>query len=413
MSNIKELLSPYKGLPKEIYVIFISRIINALGCFVMPLLTLILTQKIGVSTETAGFYISISGLLFIPASLLGGKIADVIGRKVVIVVFDLLAAIFYIACSFVEPSMKMMILIMLAGMCMCTAGPAHDSLLADLTTPENRKSAYSMSYMGWNIGFAVGPVLGGMLYIDHLPLVFLGDALTALISLCLITIFIKETIHTTKSEIKDETRKHERRVEGSIFKVLMKRPVLIYFALIAFGYNFVYSQWAFMLPMQASEIFKDAGARNYGLIAGFNGLVVMLFTPIVTKLTEKTGNIRGMVYGGVLYALGFGMLGVVKVLPLFFMCAFIFTIGEIILSININPFIFNYTPSSHRGRMSSILPMILGLGYTLGPMIMGKTLSFISIGAGWIILGAYAFLSSVLMYGLEVYEDRSKVDTAC
>nr|WP_279388099.1 MFS transporter [Tepidibacillus fermentans] len=52
---------------------------------------------------------------------------------------------------------------------------------ADVTTPENRNAAYSLSYMGWNIGFAIGPVIGGMFYKNHFPLVFIGDALTALL----------------------------------------------------------------------------------------------------------------------------------------------------------------------------------------------------------------------------------------
>jgi hypothetical protein len=31
MTALKKLLSPYRELPKEIYVIFISRVINAMG----------------------------------------------------------------------------------------------------------------------------------------------------------------------------------------------------------------------------------------------------------------------------------------------------------------------------------------------------------------------------------------------
>ncbi len=55
MSRIKDLLSPYRGLPKEIYVIFASRIVNAMGCFVMPLMTIIMTDRIGLSKEATGF----------------------------------------------------------------------------------------------------------------------------------------------------------------------------------------------------------------------------------------------------------------------------------------------------------------------------------------------------------------------
>ena len=406
MKKISALLNPYRGLPKEIYVIFASRIINAMGCFVMPLLTLILTEKIGLSKEMSGVYISASGLIFMPAAMIGGKLTDIIGRKKVIIIFNFLSAMLYIICGFMNPSINMIYVLMLASMSMVIAGLAHDALIADLTTPENRDGAYALSYMGWNIGFAIGPIIGGLLYENYLPLVFIGDAVTALISLGLIFIFIKETIHLTKQEVIEEGRNLETREEGTILSVLLKRPILIYFALCTFGYNFVYSQWSFMMPIHAKQNFLTLGAKYYGLMAGFNGLVVMLFTPLITKMSENTKHIRKMIYGGLLYAFGFGMLGILNTLPFFFVSVFIFTLGEIILSISITPFIANHTPMSHRGRMNAVLPIIFGMGYTLGPITMGKALGYISIELAWLLLGMVAIISSIFMYGLERYDEK-------
>lgn len=411
MNVINKLLAPYKGLPREIYVIFISRIVNAMGCFVMPLLTIILTEKIGLSTEAAGLYITISGFLYVPSSAIGGKLADTIGRKKIIIIFNILAAVFYIICGFMPPTIDMVYVLMAASACMSFAGPAHDSLIADLTTPENRTSAYALTYMGWNIGFAVGPAIGGILYSKNmLSLLFIGDAVTALLSLLLIVLFVKETIGRTREEIDDKNRELERREEGSVFKVLLRRPILIYFALICFGYNFTYSQWGFMLPMQLVEKFGTIGAKYNGLIASTNGLVVMFFTPLIVKLSEKTKIIRKMVYGGILYTVGFGMLGFLNTLPFFFVSVFIFTLGEIIMSIAATPFIANHTPASHRGRMNAVVPMILGAGYTLGPMGMGKILSYISIETGWAALGVFTLVTSGFMYLLERYDDRKNAE---
>ena len=404
MLNPTLLLSPYRGLPKEIYVIFVSRVINALGSFVMPLMTIILTQSVGLSKEIAGLYISGAGLLFLPASLLGGKLADGLGRKKVIAVFDGLAAVFYILAGFTTPSMQTVYLMMLAGVSMMAAGPAHDSLLADLTTPESRSGAYALSYMGWNMGFALGPVLGGVLYKNHLPLVFWGDALTALIGLSLVLLFVPETFRRAQTEVYGEERKLEQRVSGSIWSVLKQRKILIYFAFIVFGYNFAYAQSTFMLPMQVLEIYPEVGARYFGFLAGCNGLVVLLFTPVLTRLVEKTKSIRRMVYGGLLYALGFGMLGAVHTLSYFFLATFIFTLGEIILAISTAPFIANHTPASHRGRMSAVIPMIFGLGNTLGPAGMGKMLAYVSIENAWLMIGLSTLLFAVLMYRLEKWE---------
>lgn len=393
-------------MPKEIYIIFISRIVNAMGCFVMPLMTIIMTDRIGLSMEATGFYLSLNSMIYPLASMIGGKLADSYGRKGLIIVFDTMAALLYITCGFMEPSMSLIYVVLGASACMSVAGPAHDSLIADLTTPDNRAGAYALSYMGWNLGFALGPTLGGFLYRRYLPLVFIGDALTALMSISLIFFFIKETIGRTKEEITDSSRKLERREEGSIISVLLRRPILLYFSLIAFGYHFAYSQWNYLMPMHSMQNFGELGAQYFGWMASLNGLVVIIFTPILTKLTEHTKGMRKMVFGILLYAGGFGMLGILNLLPHFFLSVFVFTLGEILLSISVMPFIANHTPASHRGRMNAILPTIMGLGYAIGPMVMGKILKHTTIESAWFLVGGIALVSALFMLLLEKYDTR-------
>lgn len=407
MKRIRDLLSPYRGMPKEIYVIFISRIVNAMGCFVMPLMTIIMTDRIGLSMEATGFYLSLNSMIYPLASMIGGKLADSYGRKGLIIVFDTIAALLYMTCGFMEPSMSLIYVVLGASACMSIAGPAHDSLIADLTTPDNREGAYALSYMGWNLGFALGPTLGGFLYRRYLPLVFIGDALTALMSISLIFFFIKETIGRTREEITDESRKLERREEGSIISVLLRRPILLYFSLIAFGYHFAYSQWNYLMPMHSMQNFGQLGAQYFGWMASLNGLVVIIFTPILTKLTERTKGMRKMVFGILLYSAGFGMLGVLNLLPHFFLSVFIFTLGEILLSISVMPFIVNHTPASHRGRMNAVLPTIMGMGYAIGPMVMGKVLNHTTIESAWLLVGGIALVSALFMLLLERYDTRT------
>lgn len=408
--KLYSLIAQYKGLKKEVYIIFVSRIINALGCFVGPLMTLILTNKIGLSSEKAGFYIGLSGLIYIFPSILGGKLADTLGRKSVLLFFDALGAVFYIICGFINPSKVMIYLMIAAGACLAAAGPAHDSLIADLTTPKDRNKAFALNYMGWNIGFAVGPIIGGFLYQNHLRIVFIGDAFTTLISLLLILIFVKDTLHIAAEEITDEKRILERHEKGSIISVLMKRKILIYFALIIFGYNFSYSEWSFMMPMHASQNFGSGlGAKYYGFMASFNGLTVIFLTPIITKITEKIKNIKKTFIGGLFYAVGFGMLGILNSLIFFFVSVFIFTIGEIVLSTSVSPFIADHTPASHRGRMSAILPIIFGSGDMLGPMIMGNLLMTMSIEKGWLIVGFICLVSSLFMLLLQKYDEKCTI----
>jgi len=88
----------------------------------------------------------------------------------------------------------------------------------------------------------------------------------------------------------------------------------------------------------------------------------------------------------------------------FFMAVFLMTLGEIIVVISFTPFIINHTPASHRGRMNSVLPMLIGLGHTLSPYLMGSTLEYISIPKAWNLISILMIISIAGMYFLDQNE---------
>ena len=89
----RDVFQIYRGLPSSIYILFIVRIINALGAFVGPFLTMFLASKMGFSKEIIGLFIMANSFSTVPGSLIGGKICDIFGRKNVLVIFQTLAAL--------------------------------------------------------------------------------------------------------------------------------------------------------------------------------------------------------------------------------------------------------------------------------------------------------------------------------
>ena len=199
------ILSTYRGLPKEIYVLFIGRIINCIGSFVHPLMSLILTKKIGMSAAEAGMFVTTVAICQVPALIAGGKLVDNIGRKKVIVIFQTLGAVTLISCGLIPVSMTTTRLMILSSVFYSISSPAYDALNADLTTPENRKQSYSLIYMGINIGFSIGPLMAGFLFENYLPIIFIGDAITTLMALALIVKFIdEEKLKKNKENVHEE-----------------------------------------------------------------------------------------------------------------------------------------------------------------------------------------------------------------
>lgn len=397
---IKNYFKPYHGLPREIYVIFIARMINAMGVFVWPLLMILMDQELNMTPQESGFVMMIGGFMYTFSSLIGGKLTDTIGRKRVLVIFDSMAAVCYVACAFTPISMMTIYLILAAMFFYGLSDPAHGALIADLTNKDNRENAYSLTYLGFNLGFAIGPTIGGLLFSKKLFfLFFMGDAITALIAVILVLIYVPETIGRTKDD--ESFSELEKNVDGSIFSIILQRPVLIAFSFIMLGFNFVYQQWSFLMPLHASAEYGEGGAALYGFLASFNGLVVIFFTPYLTSKLEGNRNTWRIFIGGLFYLFGFGILGFIATRSAFFATVFLMTLGEIIVVISFTPFIINHTPASHRGRMNSVLPMIIGLGHTVSPYIMGTVLEYISIPKAWNLISIIMIVSLVGMYMLD------------
>lgn len=162
------------------------------------------------------------------------------------------------------------------------------------------------------------------------------------------------------------------------------------------GYSFAYSQLSFLLPIQFSRLFGSSGAAKYGLIAGMNGLIVIVFNPVLTLLLRKWPLARTIFLGGLLYAVGFGLCGLATSVPLFIPLCFVFTLGEIANAIGTMPLIMARTPASHRGRMSGFVQLMQGSGSTIGPLAAGSALAVLPIGIAWAAVGGIALAFSLL-----------------
>lgn len=409
-----KIFALYQGLPRSIYALFFAQIVNAMGHFVFPFLTLFLTQKLGYDSGVAGTMILLASTAFVPGSLIGGRLADKIGRKSVLITAQGLAAVALIPCAFLGTSPVIPWLIILSHMFSGAANPCHEAVTADITRSEQRKAAYSLLYLGHNIGFSVGPLIAGYLFTRSLPLLFLGDVATTFIALILVGIMVKESRPSEETIEESKTlSSDERAEEGSFFKVLLSRPFLLIFSVISLILSFVYAQFTFSLPLQLEEVFPEKGAIFYGTLMTVNALVVIFLTTIMLSLTRKIASLLTIVIAASLFAVGFGMIALIEVLPLFILSTVIWTTGEILQATNTNVYIANHTPISHRGRFNAILPIIMGAGFALGPMVMGWFIEENGVTAVWPLMFLLSLIAGTALLILYLVEKRRTAAKHC
>ena len=154
--------SQYRGLRRENYVLFFGRIVTNMGSMVWPMLTMILNQKLGMSAGNIAILTAVFGILMMPATLFGGKLADRLNKKNIIIVGDIVSVVCYILCGCVPLGMGTIVLMFVASLFQTIEGPAYNAIIADITSLEERDKAYSLLYWGANLGLVLSPTLSGL-----------------------------------------------------------------------------------------------------------------------------------------------------------------------------------------------------------------------------------------------------------
>jgi len=398
------LFSEYKGLRKEIYIIFYGRIVSSMGALIWPMLTLILKNKIGMDASSIAKLMLVMSIVGIPTMLLGGKLADRFSKRNIIVICDLFTIMAFMICGFIEIDMSFVYIFFIASIFQSMEMPSYDSIVADFTAPEDRAKAYSLNYLGSNIGLILAPTIGGFLFATNLNLAFLINGIMIALSTLLIFIFIKPNAKKVESE---NTNGHEANVEGiSTIKLLLERPVIIFFIVLMGLSMLVYSQFGYLIPLNYESLYGADGAKIYGTLVSVNGLVVIIFTPILTKLLKKWGDIGRIILGQLLIVGGLAMYIVIQgIIPMYYVAIVIFTFGEIINTISTQPYLTKRIPANFRGRINSFYMIFIMLFQSIAQVGVGELFDNYSISFTWSII---SIVGLVVVLGYTILRKADK-----
>ncbi len=182
---------------------------------------------------------------------------------------------------------------------------------------------------------------------------------------------------------------------GDVVAVLFKRPVLLLFSA-------AFIIYAFGLPIYISEIFKD-GAKYYGIIIRVNAIVVVVATLFLIEFMKKNKPLVNITIAGLLFAVVFGMIFFIKLFAFFIISIIIWTLGEIISTVNSNVLIANYSPISHQGRFNAVITFIGQAGFAISPLVFGRPIEVIGSRNIWPIMFLLSIVASIFMFGLYFY----------
>ncbi|MDY5882498.1 MFS transporter [Roseburia sp. 831b] len=349
--------SQYKGLRKENYILFLGRIVTNLGSMVWPVLTLILNQKLGMSATGVALVTIVSGILLLPAGLMGGRLADKYNKRNCIIICDLISIFFYIICAVIPLSYVTIALIIVAAACQSMEYPAYNALIADITYTKDRERAFSLQYLGANIGLIASPTIAGILFKNYLWLAFLISGIAIGVSTFLIFWQVRD-IEPVKEE-EAESSYQENRDGDSLIQVLKDHKVILLYIIGMGLYGAAYQQYGYLMPLDMGRLHGENGAVIFGSVSSLNCIVVVLFTPIFTKMFAKITHTKKNLLGQVMLLVGYAVfLLMLGHIPAYYVAITLFTFGEILTTIVNGPYLTARIPASHRGRMNGFMTVV-------------------------------------------------------
>lgn len=398
------LIKQYQGLRKEIYILAFGKVVTCLGSMVWPMMTLILSNKLGMSASNTATLLLVMNIIQIPCVMFAGYLADHYNKRNIIIICDLITVFCYLAISIMDMTMNTVILFFIAGLFAMMEHPAYDALIADLSYSKDRERAYSLTYLATNFGMILSPMIGGLLFAEHLKLSFFIDGSSTFISTILIFLFIKDVTPL----LEDSSESKEVTVKNNLFEILKGHHIIIFYLMCYIVIEFIYSQYLFLLPLNLERLYGNQGAMYYGMITSVNAVIVVAGIPILTMILKKVKDIDKILMSTVLFAIGLSMYIFIQgKVPFYFVSVIIFTIGEDINALGQQPYLTKRIPASHRGRIFSLQRTASAIFVAIAQKGIGVLIDNHSMNYMWILVSIISLIG-IIMVGILRYLDKKE-----
>jgi MFS family permease len=370
-------------LPRPVWLLEAGGVANAVGNGIaIPFLIIYLHEVRDFALGTAGLVVATlfgAGLLAGPVC---GRVVDRIGARSTLMGSLALMAAGYGGFPFVHHPWQAFGLALIAGIGNGGFAPSHSSLLAALTSREQRNVAYALHRATDNLGFGVGALAGGLIATTQVPSSF--NVLFALDAATFVA-FIVLLAFVPGPKLLPEAA----RAGGRYAEVLRDRSFVWLLVVIAVLVTAAYAQVSTVLPPYVKE-HASVSEAGIGVIFFVNTVVIVVAQLPVAKALEGRRRLRALALSGLLFvvasltivAAGLWLAHSAAVVAL---CGAIvvFSVAECIHGAMQNPLIADLAPEHLLGRYMALRTTSWQIGFLAGPAL-GSFLLARSPTALWI-----------------------------
>lgn len=279
-------------------------LINRSGSMVLPFLGVYMTGHLHFSIENTGIVLSFFGVGSVIGSWFGGMITDKIGEYRVQYLSLLMSVPLFCLIPLFSTEVGVAGIILAQSIVSETFRPANSVAITKYARPENITRAFSLNRMAVNLGFSIGPALGGILSAISYNFLFYSNALGALLAGLMYIWFFGKRNKLAKVKAKKVKEAIIIKKENSPYK---DGKFLIYCV-----FCMLFAICFFQLFSTLTIFYKDTAhlsQQNIGYILGYSGFLIVLLEMSFVQIAEKYFKLAfTMLLGTLLCGLSYAMM---------------------------------------------------------------------------------------------------------
>ncbi|WP_246946139.1 MFS transporter [Bacillus pinisoli] len=382
--------SNFNLLPVSLKILLLGVLLSHLAYYiVLPLLPIVLKVIKGLSIVEIGTVLAVSSFSYQGGSLLGGFLADKIGRRMIITVGALVKGIGLVGFALAGTYPLLLMVAVINGIGGGLNSPSTKAAIAALASEgDHRTTVFSIRGIAANFGIASAGLLTYFLIGDESVMIFYISA--ALFLILAIISWIYVPANCGEGECEDISFQ-------SYVEVFKNKAFVLYSIMSIFVWG-LYAQFALALPLRAESFLENPTVVS--LIWTFNSILVVIFqTTITNRVIKKLNPMNALALGTTFIGLGISSLYFANHFSLLIVSGVIFVMGEMILMPTIDVTITRLGTAQLIGTYFGLSNFIFGLGEGLGNFGGARLLNIgIQTYLPWISYLTIALLVAVVIY---------------
>lgn len=318
----KSYHNSFKGLSVQVWWLSLITFINRAGTMVIPFLSLYLTEDLHFSLSNVGWVMTAFGLGSVFGAWLGGKLTKKYGFYKVMLWSLIVSGFMFIGLQYITSFIGICIAIFFLLAVADLYRPALFVAVAAYAKPENRTRAVTLIRLAINLGFSLGPAIGGLIiYSMSYAGLFWIDGITCILAGLLFLYVLNERKASNKiQEVEDG-------IKGSPYR---DKAYLVFLgALLLIGFTFL--QYFSTMPLYYHDV-HHLTEKEIGWLMSLNGILIFVFEmPLVSYFeNERFSKYRILAISTLLFALSFFIVNLMGWVGVLTIGMLLMTFGEML-----------------------------------------------------------------------------------